>query len=191
MEVKSLFADFFVQDTLDIDHDAIAELVYRKQKESEDESIYFDGTEPEMALFYEQVHAKLHALHRAIGLTPTLQQSLYQAWANVNSSEFITSPHSHTERPYACISGVYYPKAEGKVYPIEFMNNNSAVEATIPLDLIEEETRFNSSVRRVYPETGMLLLFPSWLKHYVAMTKDKTESDRISLAFNAEMVPMQ
>jgi len=144
-----------------------------------------------MAMFYEQVHAKLHALHKAIGLTSTLQQSLYMAWANVNENQFITSPHSHTERPYACISGVYYPKAEGKVYPIEFMNNNSAVEATIPLDLIEEETRFNASVRRVYPETGMLLLFPSWMKHYVTMTKEKSDTDRISLAFNAEMTPVQ
>jgi len=189
MEIKPLFAEFFVEDTLDIDHESIVDLVYRKKKDAKLDSVYFDGSEPEMTLFYDNVNTKLNAMHEALGLTKTLKQSLYMAWANVNRNEFITAPHSHTERPYAVISGVYYPKAEGDANPIEFMNNNSAVESVMYYDLLESENVFNTSVRRIQPTTGKVIFFPSWMKHYVAQTGEMKE-DRISLAFNAEMVPV-
>jgi len=188
MEVKHLFSDFMVEEKLDIDHDAISDYIYKQKETAQGESIYFNGTEDVMKPFFTEAQKRIDVLHTKLGLTYKLKHKIYQAWANINSNEHITSPHSHMERPYAIISGVYYPKAKKGCMPIEFLNNNSAVESVFYYDVIEQWTEFNRSVASIHPETGTMILFPSWLKHYVALTGE-SDDDRISLAFNAEMVP--
>jgi uncharacterized protein (TIGR02466 family) len=51
--------------------------------------------------------------------------------------------------------------------------------------MIKEQNSFTQSVVSVQPKTGSLIIFPSWLMHYVVPNENK--DDRISLAFNAEV----
>ena len=190
LKLEPLFADFFVEEKLNIDHESIVKFIKRQKEKSQGPSIYFTGSEPELGQFYGTVQTIADAMHEKLRLHKQLKQRMYMAWANIETNEFITAPHSHSERAYALISGVYYPKAPENCYPLGFMSNNRSVEHVIYRDLVEEPNEFNVAQIEKQPTTGTVFLFPSWLTHYVVQKSDKPEDERISLAFNFDMTPI-
>ncbi len=102
-----------------------------------------------------------------------------EAWANVTRNGHYAKPHVH---PNTNISGVYYvavgnsPEADRNSGVIEFMDPRLRpgmfeTAGTLPFDAY-----------RVTPQTGLLLLFPAWLYHYVHPYQGS--EPRISVAFN-------
>jgi uncharacterized protein (TIGR02466 family) len=102
-----------------------------------------------------------------------------EAWANVARAGNYSKPHVH---PNSNLSCVYYvdagnaPAVDEQSGVIEFMDPRNrpgmfASEGTISFDAY-----------RVVPQTGMLLMFPAWLYHYVHPYHGT--SPRISIAFN-------
>jgi len=102
--------------------------------------------------------------------------SVHNSWFIINNKGDFNKPHSHP--PY-WISGVYYVKADKDSGDIVFNNhaemNNYATSYF-------NYNKFNSKEYRVIPETRMLILFPSWIYHFV--TPNKTNKDRIAYSFN-------
>ena len=86
------------------------------------------------------------------------------AWATICRAGAYHAPHSH---PDSAWSGVYYVDA-GTRHPdrplsgvLEFLDPRAGVEAvTAPGDPYGEPVR-------VRPEAGLLVIFPSWLYHWV------------------------
>jgi len=188
ISLEPIFADFFVEDELNIDHDKIVQFI--KKQKSDGPSIYFNGNEPELGQFYGTIQTIADVMHKKLGLHSKLKQRMYMAWANVETNEFITVPHSHSDRAYAVISGVYYPKAPENCYPLGFMANNRSTQHVIYQDIIDSPNAFNTCDTERQPKTGSVFLFPSWLTHYVVQTSNKYEGERISLAFNFDMIPI-
>ena len=104
---------------------------------------------------------------------------LLSGWATVCRSGAYHAPHSH---PDSAWSGVYYVDAGSKSTAalsgvLEFLDPRAAVEAiTAPGDPYGEPVR-------VYPESGLLVIFPSWLFHWVHPYTGETP--RIAVSFNA------
>jgi uncharacterized protein (TIGR02466 family) len=101
------------------------------------------------------------------------------AWANVSRMGDYNSPHSH---PDSMWSGVYYvdpgsfPEDEPTSGLIEFLDPRTGADLiSIPGDPFGDKF----SIR---PEAGLLLMFPSWLYHYVHVYKG--DDVRISISFN-------
>jgi len=102
------------------------------------------------------------------------------AWATICREGAYHAPHSH---PDSAWSGVYYVDA-GTTSPdhplsgvLEFLDPRAGVEAvTAPGDPYGEPVR-------VQPESGLLVIFPSWLFHWVHPYNGKTP--RIAVSFNA------
>jgi len=188
IKIEPIFADFFVEDELNIDHEQIVK--YIKKQKSEGPSIYFNGNEPQLGQFYGTVRTMVDALHTKLGLYSKLKQQMYMAWANIETNEYITVPHTHSERAYAAISGVYYPQAPEGSYPIGFMSNNVSVKHVMLDGIVEEPNCYNVGMTERYPTTGKIYIFPSWLTHYVIRKEKAYEGERISLAFNCEMIPI-
>ena len=102
------------------------------------------------------------------------------AWATICRTGAYHAPHSH---PDSAWSGVYYVDA-GDPSPgrplsgvLEFLDPRAGVEAvTAPGDPYGEPVR-------VLPEAGLLVIFPSWLYHWVHPYTGDTP--RIAVAFNA------
>src|SRR5215470_14581947 len=102
------------------------------------------------------------------------------AWATVCRAGAYHAPHSH---PDSAWSGVYYVDA-GNETPdrplsgtLEFLDPRAGVEAvTAPGDPYGEPFR-------IQPEAGLLVLFPSWLYHWVHPYAGETP--RIAVSFNA------
>jgi uncharacterized protein (TIGR02466 family) len=102
------------------------------------------------------------------------------AWATICRAGAYHAPHSH---PDSAWSGVYYVNA-GTDSPdqplsgaLEFLDPRAGVEAvTAPGDPYGEPFR-------VRPHAGLLVIFPSWLYHWVHPYAGQTA--RIAVSFNA------
>jgi uncharacterized protein (TIGR02466 family) len=107
------------------------------------------------------------------------------AWAAVCRAGAYHAPHSH---PDSAWSGVYYvdPGTDNPDRPLsgvlEFIDPRSGVEAvTAPGDPYGEPVR-------IRPEGGLLVIFPSWLYHWVHPYAGRTP--RIAISFNATLASL-
>jgi uncharacterized protein (TIGR02466 family) len=104
------------------------------------------------------------------------------AWATICRTGAYHAPHSH---PDSAWSGVYYvdPGADSPDQPLsgvlEFLDPRAGVDAvTAPGDPYGEPFR-------VRPQAGLLVVFPSWLYHWVHPYTGRTP--RIAVSFNATL----
>jgi uncharacterized protein (TIGR02466 family) len=102
------------------------------------------------------------------------------AWATICRAGAYHAPHSH---PDSAWSGVYYvdPGTRDPDRPLsgvlEFVDPRAGVEAvTAPGDPYGEPVR-------VHPQAGLLVVFPSWLYHWVHPYAGS--APRIAISFNA------
>ena len=96
--------------------------------------------------------------------TPYIQSM----WANVNEQYHFNLPHVHE----GTLSGVFYckiPESSGKLVLMD-----PAVRSTA--HLINNKNFF------ITPEPLALIIFPSWLEHYVEL--NELEESRVSISFN-------
>ena len=87
----------------------------------------------------------------------------------------------------ACFSGTYYLKgvesgAEGNIVFKNPVNIDYHMPST---KTVEQFTNITSGSYSEQPEKGKLVLFPSWLEHYVE--PNLTNENRISLSFDTKI----
>ncbi len=108
-----------------------------------------------------------------------------EGWINVNGRGAYNAPHDH---PGWAWSGTYYvaclSSAETRGGMIEFLDPRTGIRAVT----VEGANCFASKVA-ITPEPGMLIVFPSFLRHWVY--PNEQDADRISIAFNARFVAAQ
>jgi len=98
-------------------------------------------------------------------------------WFNINPPGAYNTLHNHQD---SVLSGVYYIDVpESNMGNIEFLRDDDMPYYMPPL---KKYNQFTSQKAVYKPEAGMLLLFPSWLKHQVL--SNQSNSDRYSLSFN-------
>ena len=101
------------------------------------------------------------------------------AWMNANPPGGYNAPHTH---PGAHWSGVYYvsqPKVEtGSSGKIEFLDPRSDLPNWQMLKILAFDPKIS-----IRPEPGEMILFPSYLVHWVH--PNVTEEERVTIAFNA------
>ena len=112
-------------------------------------------------------------------------QLALSGWTAICRAGAYHAPHSH---PDSAWSGVYYVDSgtDNPSQPLsgvlEFLDPRSGVEAvTAPGDPYGEAFR-------VRPEAGLLVIFPSWLYHWVHPYTGQTP--RIAVSFNATLAPV-
>ena len=103
-------------------------------------------------------------------------RALCQGWINVNPPGAFNAPHDHSG---FALSGVYYASVppEGRSGAIEFLDPRVNANAYT----IEGAACFNRKFI-INPKPGNLLVFPSYLTHWVQPNGDST--DRVTVAFN-------
>lgn len=113
--------------------------------------------------------------------------TIVNSWININRSLCSNSPHVH---PGSTVSGVVYIRVPENSGKINFINpariaiagyvDEFAIEGEIPRGP-------NSELWHFEPVAGDLLLFPSWLEHYVENNQNANNEPRISIAFNIKV----
>ena len=131
------------------------------------------------------------------GMTYSINWSL-QGWPNINRLGDYHDPHNH---PYAYLSGTYYVCVPNQQAPstsrsdirpgcITFYDPRGTVNMTAIKDDPQIEPEFTVS-----PKPGMILMWPSFLMHFVH--PNLSEQMRISISFNlmvknpADYLPQQ
>tara|TARA_R100001129_G_C5262161_1_gene231548 strand:- start:356 stop:952 length:597 start_codon:yes stop_codon:yes gene_type:complete len=96
-------------------------------------------------------------------------------WANVLKTNENFHAHTHANN---YLSGVYY--VQTKNTHINFLDPRPQSNVIRPA--VKNYNILNSSVLLLTANENKLILFPSWLQHYVSSNKDK--EPRISVSFN-------
>ncbi|MEQ8660212.1 MAG: TIGR02466 family protein [Gammaproteobacteria bacterium] len=113
---------------------------------------------------------------------PGLRFNNGQIWANINRRGAFNAPHTH---PNSLLSGVVYLKVSGAEQGvIEFFDTR---EGSPPNHwgcflALETPTELTRDTHVVTPHEGLILFFPSWMRHWVR--PNVTDEDRVTLAFN-------
>jgi len=105
---------------------------------------------------------------------------LGRSWFNIQSKLGTTMQHNHR---MSVISGALYLYAENTT-PITFRTPLNPYKMGEPV--MGGHTQFDVESFDVPAETGMLVLFPSWLEHYVGAV---TTDERCVLSFNYHTHP--
>lgn len=145
---------------------------------------FFDRKEPGCCRL--QSHILDSVRQATVGIAPDFnfaaQDVQIEGWININGRGGFNAPHDH---PGWAWSGCYYITApEGNSARsgcIEFLDSRTNLQSPT----VKGAACFQSKYM-VKPRPGMLLLFPSWLRHWVYPNEDDTE--RITIAFNARFV---
>lgn len=133
---------------------------------------------PEIKKFSKIILKEVNIFSTEIGLKNINRMS--NIWINVNHFKDSNLLHSH---PLCALSGVYYIKTPEDCGNIQFVN---PVTDFIDIEWnknILKHNNYNSSQWSIKPEVGKLILFPSWLKHFVEPNLNKN-NPRVSLSFN-------
>ena len=98
-------------------------------------------------------------------------------WINVNNKNNYNRTHTH---PGNMLSGCYYIKTPKKSGDIVF-EDPRAQAVCLPLPVVEKN-KYTIQTARFHPESGAIVVFPSWLPHNVET--NESDKERISVAFN-------
>ena len=126
------------------------------------------------------IQIQIHSKHFLKHLNLKGKFSLGNMWANVNGYKDSNEMHVH---PNSVISGVYFLKASKKQGSLRFVSNYNYELNACYNSFIENPLPQNNSLFDINPEDNTLILFPSYLKHYVLPNMEK-DKDRISISFN-------
>jgi uncharacterized protein (TIGR02466 family) len=101
-----------------------------------------------------------------------------EGWANVNGKGAFNTIHEHDAFHF---SGAYYVAAgsegEGRSGAIEFLNPGGVSPIPLPNRAYVSPPKIT-----LIPKTGSLMVFPSYLRHWVY--PNQNDEDRVSIAFN-------
>lgn len=106
-----------------------------------------------------------------------------EMWLNRNGPGDLNKLHIH---PHSMLSGVYYVQVPPHSGNIEFLDPVLARTATsFPKT---EKRQCNASTAEFEPVEGRLMIFPSWLQHWVQ--PNQGTGDRVSISFNVGFRPI-
>jgi uncharacterized protein (TIGR02466 family) len=136
----------------------------------------------EITKLVDIINSQLYDLRNEYGIKDEFNFRINNLWININSKLGFNRPHVH---PESAVSGVYYvsvPKNSGNIV---FNHPSKTQQYHIRPDVIKLTNDINSATWHIVPSAGLLILFPSWLEHYVEPNNNTDE--RISIAFNAHI----
>jgi uncharacterized protein (TIGR02466 family) len=130
----------------------------------------------EVKPFRELIDAAISEAAMAMGYENVRIQPA-NCWANVNPKHASNKIHDHAN---CLFSGVYYVKAPEACGTLMFYDPRSA--RTFYKPMVQNYTAFTADAIAHIAEPGLLLIFPSWLKHGVE--PNMSDEERISVSFN-------
>lgn len=130
----------------------------------------------EVQPFKELVNAAIAEVAQAMGYG-NVKILPANCWANVNPKYASNKIHDHAN---CLFSGVYYLKTPKDCGNLMFYDPRSAKSFYKPK--VPNFTAYTADAIAHVAETGLLLIFPSWLKHGVE--PNLSDDDRVSISFN-------
>ena len=191
MKYLNLFFSPILINQLDLNIDSLIEFCYEmKRKDEKGVEITNVGgwqsdnvvheTHEEFTKLVTEVKKNANQYHSDVDFKKEYEQKIGNIWININGKGHSNKDHVHQ---FSVLSGCFY--LTDSKFPIIF--NHPYADITNYYwgeEVIENWNAINSGTWKVSSDRNTLLIFPSWLKHSVAMNKE--DSDRISMSFNTQ-----
>jgi uncharacterized protein (TIGR02466 family) len=195
MIIQPIFPSFIGIEQINdfVDVQAIEDYCYKKQRECTNQK-WLGGwqstatilNDPEIQPLIDVIKDRLKGISDMYGLKNEADARLCNGWININESGNYglnnNPPHIHANYFVSC---VYYVKASEKAGDLNLIAPFSNIEYCVPFSVIGKKTVYNSPRWTITPEPGKLIMFPSWVMHYV--DGNLSQNDRISMAFNTAL----
>jgi uncharacterized protein (TIGR02466 family) len=192
MDIVPLFANYLAFDHLNLKnrrnlakfcHDKVAKDLL-EQKDGVSQSLFISPDEPIIEELAIEMNKRFDWLHKERNFNDKWEQRIQKFWININNNINISTPHRH---PESFFSAVYYPDVGENPGSITFLNPNLQLSYVIKPEMVDKFDEFNAASQAIVPQTDMLIIFPSWLWHFVNHEPDPT-GERISIAFDSMIV---
>jgi len=134
---------------------------------------------PELIPLYNIFQECVDRYCRELGLPPNRIES---SWVNILYNGGSVSTHRHHN---SIVSGAFYPYVDSNSSGLVFI---SPLDGYRMMDASAEfvtNTEYSGNIHTMLAETGKLVLFPSWLQHYVPPNLSNL---RITLSFNTRFL---
>jgi hypothetical protein len=190
LNVTPIFSSFLATGYLNVDHEKVMNWIHNKEISeknfSEENKMRLTLDEKEMGDVYAEISDVMNELHINLELSSRYKQELYRGWVNTGWGFGMGVSHKHTNSTFV---SVYYPYVEDTTSAIEFVNPNPSLTWVFPSgesnSVIDRFNIYNSNRWRVEPKTGLIVIFPSWVEHYVL----PFTGVRYSIAINSRFTP--
>ena len=127
----------------------------------------------------QEITTRCNQFHVDLGIKSSYVHAITNMWINVNKTGSMNRPHCH---PGSTFSGVYYVSCKLDSGRIVFTNPNAYF---CNEGHIETYTPVTSAMYFQRPEESKIIIFPSWMSHYVE--PNENSEDRISISFNTSI----
>ena len=108
-------------------------------------------------------------------------------WANVMR---LGGHQRSATRPHSQIAGEFFIKCDEKSVPIIFENPTNPLRMHDPMVMRPEDfTPFTAPTMTIQPKPNMLMLWPSWVSHFVPKITGESSVPRVSIAFTVDFLP--
>jgi len=131
---------------------------------------------PLIKKFYSGVRPEVHAYTDSLQVVAPYDIYFDKPWININRKGASNVPHTH---PGSFLAATYYIKTPPLCGDLCFYNPRSPILFALKWS---QYTNENSSIWKVGPKVGKLIIFPSDLLHGVE--PNQSDEPRISLSFN-------
>jgi uncharacterized protein (TIGR02466 family) len=182
VNVIDIFSSFLALDVLELDNTELEAFCRGKIANDKTNSGFLDLTAPELTPLLSIITQKINELHLNLGLSPDYVQEISLAWANRNYPNSATQSHSHPESFFSC---VYYVTGDESNGNIHFVTPITQMLPTVRPPMVRDWNKYWNEFWKVPPHANMLVIFPSWIWHYVDVRNSTT--DRISIAFDTKI----
>jgi uncharacterized protein (TIGR02466 family) len=187
MNIDFLFPQFVYNNILKCDFQNLRNYCYELRKKSEgvhmsnvggwQSSGFMDEN-----VFFHQIEDDINFVKKTLQLTH-LKLFLQNCWFNINYKNNYNRQHVH---PGSFLSGVLYMKVPKNSGNIVFLDHSFNIRTSYEENFrIQNELPLNNVFSKEWkytPTENLLLIFPSWLEHYVE--PNMSDEERISIAFN-------
>lgn len=186
MEIVDIFSNFLVIDYIDIPLENIKKHCVQISKSDSGRSIsnhngyqsnFIDLGNKNILELVSIIENKLIQIGQHIGMNTNCQYKITEMWVNINKYTNYNMPHTHA----GLFSGVFY--VEGNNADLVLMNQDNLKASKVDQNYVGNYSKYLASYWNINPEPKKLVIFPSWINHYVQPNLSKVP--RISLSFNA------
>jgi uncharacterized protein (TIGR02466 family) len=194
MKLEHIFSTFLAVEQLKFDNKPLEDYCFEQRVKSPGREISnrggwqgeLDKSAPVVAPLITHINFMLNDLHDELGYKKEYRLTLDNMWVNINGPKDFNVSHKHNK---SWISGVYYIKCNQDSGDLRLATPVAAQEWDDPTYAVETFNGFNSVNWRIPPEAGKIILFPSWLAHFVE--PNLSQEERISIAFNVQLNPVK
>lgn len=186
--IKEYFSTPVIEELIKINNDDLRQIALDKYRQEEGvtksnlsgwQSQYVDHLQKQFIPLVGEVLTKSKEITDYFNTGKELNRTLQNMWININPKGGSNRQHNH---PGAFISGVYYVNAPENCGPLAIVNPNTNYDYHCNRMNIKEWNSKNAATLIVIPQTGKLVLFPSFASHFVG--PNESDELRISISFN-------